>query len=110
MLKCSTLSGAAFLYTNYSVFAFFRFLKKDTVRIRVTTAATASAMGAANKMPLMPEPGSVRSKPADKKMASGVKHRMSRTSDATTACTDLPMDWKKTVVILTTPVTVTKDK
>ena len=88
---------------------FFKARKKETVRARITAAATASAMGAARRSPSIPRPVSRCSRTAERVIARGVKHTMSRTREVTTACTGFPMDWKKTVVIFTRQVTVTRD-
>ena len=74
--------------------------------IASTTSATASATGAAYRMPWIPLPLCMLSINAGSRMAKGVKHRISRTKEATTARMDLPMDWKNTAVILVRQVMV----
>ena len=58
----------------------------------------------------IPSPGAFDSNSSDRIITSGIKQRMSLITDATTAKTDFPIDWKNTAVILTRQVTVIGDK
>ena len=84
--------------------------KNETVRPMITTSATASEIGAAYRIPLMPLPDCYFSIIAGKSSTSGTKHTISRTNDAIMAWADLPMDWKNTAVIFTRQVTTVKER
>lgn len=73
-------------------------------------SATASAIGAAYKIPSIPVPEDFASNMLGNTIASGVKHTISRINDATMAWIGFSIDWKKIAVILIRQVTVIRDR